>query len=295
MTDQDDDSRIGAYAPPSDGYETFDAREEEGRRGTFLLLVVVAVVAGFVAVVWSAFNQGVREANEAPRIIADVEPYRTRPAEPGGEETRDTGLAVYDRLTGESDGEDTVSPRPTPEEPIEEARPDTRESSRPALRVETVGADETRDEAIEVAENVTPRPAPQREIRQPDPEPPAAQAQAEAPAFERPPASEPATPEPETSTAAETAPAFTAAPSGAWVVQIASFRTTADAEAAWLAFRTRFIDIASGLAPDVATVEIPDRGTYHRLRIAAFATRDEAVAFCSALQGRGQDCLVARR
>jgi len=79
------------------------------------------------------------------------------------------------------------------------------------------------------------------------------------------------------------------------VVQIASFRSEADAEAAWVAFRTRFSDIASGLAPDVASVEIPNRGTYHRLRIAAFATQADGVAFCEMLQARGQDCLVRRR
>mgnify|MGYP003875238557 CR=1 FL=1 len=53
--------------------------------------------------------------------------------------------------------------------------------------------------------------------------------------------------------------------------------------------------IASGMAPDVLRVEIPDRGTYHRLRIAAFDSREAAQAFCSTLQSRGQDCLVARR
>lgn len=286
MTDQEDDSRIGAYAPPSDGYETFDAREEEGRRGTFLLVVVFSVVVLFVGVVWSAFNQGVREADSAPRILADVEPYRARPADPGGEETRDTELGVYDRLTGENADGDSVSPRPAPEEPIED--------NRPALRVETVGADETiePDPSAEPASpDVTPRPAPQR----PDPEPAAADPEPQS--FERPPASEPAQPEPvteEVETPAP-APAFTPAPSGTWVVQIASFRSVPDAEAAWLAFSARFSDISTGLAPDIVSVDIPNRGTYHRLRIAAFAARDEAMAFCSTLQARGQDCLVARR
>ena len=124
------------------------------------------------------------------------------------------------------------------------------------------------------------RPTPQPETRQPDPEP-----QVQAPVRE---------PDPVPTPASRTsAPAV--APSGDWVVQIAAFRSEADAEAAWVAFRTRFGDIASGVAPDVVQVEIPNRGTYHRLRIAAFATRDDAVSFCSTLQSRGQDCLVARR
>jgi len=286
MTDKDDDSRIGAYAPPADEFSTFDAREEDARRGPLLLTAALAVFILFLGVVWSAYNQGLRESGRdgAPRLVPNEEPYRERPADPGGEETPDTDLEVYDRLTGDSDeGDGPVSLRPAPEEPIED--------SRPALRVETVDADET-------GEDVTPRQAPERPAEtQPDPEP-----QQTAPAQSEPePAPVTRDPEPEpvpAETRSDPAPAQPAPAvnrNGDWVVQIAAFRSEADAEAAWVAFRTRFSDIASGLAPDVAQVEIPNRGTYHRLRIAAFETRDDAVSFCSTLQGRGQDCLVARR
>ena len=290
MTDQDDDSRIGAYAPPTDEFSTFDAREEDARRGPLLLTAALAVFILFLGVVWSAYNQGLRESGRdgAPRLVPNEEPYRERPADPGGEETPDTDLEVYDRLTGDSDeGEGPVSLRPAPEEPIED--------SRPALRVETVDADETG----EPAQDVTPRQAPERPRSQPVPEPepqettPDPEPEPAAPDPEPESAPEPATADPEPGP--ETAPAPAVDREGEWVVQIASFRSEADAEAAWVAFRTRFSEIASGLAPDVASVEIPNRGTYHRLRIAAFATREDAMGFCSTLQGRGQDCLVARR
>jgi cell division protein FtsN len=289
MTDLDEEERIGAYAPPTDGYSTFDAREEDSRRGPMLLITAIAVFILFLGVVWSAYNQGLRESGRegAPRLVPNEEPYRERPADPGGEETPGTELQVYNRLTGEGAGRDEqVSLRPAPEEPIED--------SRPGLRVETVDADEAAAGNQPATEPATPdvtprqaperpapeRPTPQPETRQPDPEP-----QVQAPVREPDPVP---TPAPRAS-----APAV--APSGDWVVQIAAFRSEADAEAAWVAFRTRFGDIASGVAPDVVQVEIPNRGTYHRLRIAAFATRDDAVSFCSTLQSRGQDCLVARR
>jgi len=287
MTD-DDGSRIGAYAPPTDEFETFDARDEENRRGTLLLTTAIAVLVLFVGVVWSAFNQGVRERDEAPRLLAEVEPYRERPADPGGEETPDTNLDVYNRLTGDNDADEDVSPRPAAEEPLEDTRP--------SLRIETVDADATGtsqpDPGQQIEEtpleepttDVTPRQAPDRPQRQPDPEPETRQPEPQA----REPEVRQPDPEPE-----PVLPA--AAPAGDWVVQIASFRSVADAEGAWLAFQGRFSDISSGLGPDIASVEIANRGTYHRLRIAAFATRDDAVSFCSTLQGRGQDCLVARR
>ena len=276
MTDQDDESRLGAYAPPTDEFSTFDARDEDGRRGPLLLTAALAVFVLFLGVVWSAYNQGLRESGRdgAPRLVPDVEPFRERPADPGGEETPDTDLDVYNRLTGDSgEGEDEVSLRPAPEEPMEDTRP--------ALRVETVDADEADAAAREAQPAVTaPDPEPERPApRQPEPEP---EPEAAAPAT---------TP---TTVPSETPPR-TVDVNGEWVVQIASFRSEADAEAAWVAFRTRFADIASGLAPDVASVEIANRGTYYRLRIAAFSTRDGAVEFCSSLQDRGQDCLVARR
>ncbi len=277
MTDQDEESRIGAYAPPADEFATFDARDEDARRGLLLLTTALAAFVLFLGVVWSAYNQGLRDSGRdgAPRLVPDEEPYRERPVDPGGAETPDTELEVYDRLTGDGAADDTVSLRPAPEEPLED-------SGRPTLRVEQVDADaaantQPQDTPIETdtLPDATPRQAPQRPVREPDPAP------------------EPvvAAPEP----AAPSGPVAGVDLSGSWVVQIASFRTESDAEAAWVAFRTRFSDISSGMAPDVASVEIEGRGTYHRLRIAAFGDRGDAVSFCSTLQSRGQDCLVARR
>lgn len=277
MTDQDEESRIGAYAPPADEFATFDARDEDARRGLLLLTTALAAFVLFLGVVWSAYNQGLRDSGRdgAPRLVPNEEPYRERPVDPGGAETPDTELEVYDRLTGDGAADDTVSLRPAPEEPLED-------SGRPTLRVEQVDADaaadtQPQDAPIETdtLPDATPRQAPQRPAREPDPAP------------------EPvvAAPEPAAPSGQVTGVDLT----GSWVVQIASFRTEADAEAAWVAFRTRFSDISSGMAPDVASVEIEGRGTYHRLRIAAFGDRGDAVSFCSTLQSRGQDCLVARR
>lgn len=277
MTDQDEESRIGAYAPPADEFATFDARDEDARRGLLLLTTALAAFVLFLGVVWSAYNQGLRDSGRdgAPRLVPNQEPYRERPVDPGGAETPDTELEVYDRLTGDDATDDTVSLRPAPEEPLED-------SGRPTLRVEQVDADAAANTALQQAPvetetlpDATPRQAPQRPARQPDPEP------------------EPVVVAPEP--AAPSGLVTGVDLSGSWVVQIASFRTESDAEAAWVAFRTRFSDISSGMAPDVASVEIEGRGTYHRLRIAAFADRGDAVSFCSQLQSRGQDCLVARR
>jgi cell division protein FtsN len=319
MNDHDDDSRLGAYAPSADDLATFDAREEEDERGPLLLIAAVVALVMFGAVVWVAYSNGVSDggANRIPRVAANEDPYRVRPEDPGGVETPDTQYEVYDRLAGGEEASENVSPRPATEQLID--------GSRPAVSIETVDADQTDAETADVpagaSPDITPRPAPARP--QDNTPPPATQtaetqsepaqaepaqaepAQAE-PAQAEPAQAEPAQAEPaQAEPVAETPPAATTPAvsagvagvdvTGAWVVQIASFRTAADAEAAWLAFRTRYSDISTGLAPDVASAEIEGRGTYHRLRIAAFTTRDAANAFCATLQSRGQDCLVRGR
>jgi cell division protein FtsN len=284
MTDEDDDGRIGAYAPPADDMDMFDARGEESRRGPLLLTLAVTVVIAFFGIVYIAYQSGLRERDEAPRIRADAEPYRVVPPDPGGEATPNTDIAVYDRLSGESE-EGEATPRDAPEEPV------------PGLRVETVGADETTSEPAaeedrlsrrerrlaarngglteEPAPSTTPTPAPAPVEAEPEPAP--------VPAETRP-APPPAA-----------VAASSIASDGEWVIQIASLPSQEGAEAAWIAFSSANADIVSGLAPDIATVEIEGRGTFHRLRVAAFTARDAAVSFCEQLQTRGQDCLVRRR
>ena len=66
MTDRDTDRRVGAYAPPTDDDDTFDAREDS-RRGPLLLTAAFAVFVLFIGVVWSAYRQGNREGGrDAP-------------------------------------------------------------------------------------------------------------------------------------------------------------------------------------------------------------------------------------
>ena len=111
MTDQDEESRIGAYAPPADEFATFDARDEDARRGLLLLTTALAAFVLFLGVVWSAYNQGLRDSGRdgAPRLLPNEEPYRERPADPGGEQTPDTDMEVYDRLTGDDTADEPVS------------------------------------------------------------------------------------------------------------------------------------------------------------------------------------------
>jgi len=274
MSDRDTDYPLGEY---DEDEETFDAREDS-RRGPLLLTTAAAVFVLFIAVVWSAYQQGVRDRDEPSRILADSTPYRELPADPGGTETPDLDIEAYERISGDTSGDGSTTPRAGPEEPVEDG-------GRPALRLEETTPDQAGSgntgsarAETEVATNTAP---PERT----QPERSTAPAATPVPTPSPPPVVEPV------------APVIIPAPAsgGGWVVQIGSFRTESEAESAWVNFITGYSDIASGASPDIQSAEIEGRGTYHRLRIAAFVGRDEASAFCAALQARGQDCYATRR
>jgi cell division protein FtsN len=277
----DDDTRYGAYAPPPDDYDTFDAREEEqDRRGWLFLGASAVVMVLFVAVVYNTFQLGVRERGENPVITADAQPYRVAPEDPGGYEAPDQDLSAYELREGDAGEAELETPpaRTVSEEPVVQ-EPAPQQPDMPALQVETASADALDDPAPAT-------PQPQTRDPEPDPEPAPARAEPARP-DPAPAASTPARTEPQTRPAAQT--------EGAFVAQIGAFRSVEDAEAGWVAFTSRFSDLAMGHAPDIQRADLGDRGVFHRLRVAAFATREDAANFCASLDARGQACLVARR
>ncbi len=255
----------GPYAPPPDDFETFDAREaEQDRRGWLVLLAAAVVFALFMAVVWNAFQLGMRERDESPLIRADAQPYRVAPEEPGGFETPHQDLTAFElrtrnggRESANADAEPAPA-RPGAEEPV--ARPERL----PALQVEPADTDAMDEPAAQPAPEPEPEPEPRTPARA-------------------------ATPEP-VRTATPSASA-----SGAFVVQIGAYRALEEAESGWLAFVSRHGDLTSGRAPDIQRADLGERGVFHRLRVAGFETREDAAAYCSQLDARGQSCLVARR
>jgi hypothetical protein len=281
------DQRPGAYAPPPDDFETFDARElSQDRRGWLFLGATAIVFTLFVAVVTNTYLLGVRDRGESPIITADAEPYRVPPADPGGYEAPDQDLTVHDlrNSASEVDTTETIANiAPVREEPV--ANNSDSDTSMPALTVETQDADQFSE-----PEPVANEPAEEQSAPRTEPEPAESLDDAIAAVLlER---------ESEDVSPPVQQPAVTPSASnvnGAFLVQVASFRSEADAMDAWQAFSAALPDLALGRAPVIQEADLGERGTYYRLRIAGFDQRNDAVTYCSALQDRGRDCLVARR
>jgi cell division protein FtsN len=80
---------------------------------------------------------------------------------------------------------------------------------------------------------------------------------------------------------------------GDYVLQIGSYKSQDDADAAWKAFQHKHAMLA-GYQPDVKKVDLADKGTWYRLRTGAFS-KDAASAFCTKLKADGGDCLLAKK
>ncbi len=77
---------------------------------------------------------------------------------------------------------------------------------------------------------------------------------------------------------------------GRYVVQIGAYRHVIQAERAWTEAQRRY-----GLAAEQAvstTVNLPGRGTFHRLSVAGFAAADQAARTCGTIRARGGTCFV---
>ncbi len=270
----DDDTRYGAYTPPPDECDTFDIRtDEQDRRGWWFLGASVMVSLAFVVVVYNTFQLGVRERGRSPIITADAHPYRVVPEDPGGYEAPDQDLSAYQLREGADVQDEMLIPaRDVREEPV---TPEPVESLPVPQPQETAGADEP-DSLVNDPEPVQPKSEAQPASRPPQPE-------HSGPVQLQPPVQ------------SELSGRLPVEAHGVYVAQIGAFRSRKDAEAGWEAFVTRFPDMAAGRVSDIQPADLGDRGMFHRLRAGAFVSHQEALAFCTALESQGQDCLVVSR
>ncbi len=99
-----------------------------------------------------------------------------------------------------------------------------------------------------------------------------------------------------TQTAASTSPAVTTtqvAAAKVYTVQLASYRSEAEATAGWQTLTTEQQDLLAKLPHAVAKADLgADKGIYYRLQAGAFGDRQAAKALCSDLQTRSIDCMV---
>jgi len=301
-------SERGLYEPGED-VRVFDGSEEEedveGSRLPLLIVLALLVLAMFAGFVWLAYSEGVvRGRSEIPVVTAEAGPARVAPANPGGAAAPYKGFKIYEQpAPPDEDTAQDVSPR-TPAE--------AKASPAPAAAPKPVAA-----------ATPAPKPAPVAKTQAPPAKPvtpPAKMAEATAAPKPTPVAKPPAsaTPAPKVATAAPSAPLApaTAAPkqlaanappapapvaqapaasaSGAYVLQIGAYKSQAEADAAWNTYKAKHAALLAGYSPNVAQADLGDKGTWYRLRITGFPSKDVASAMCDRLKADGGICFLGK-
>ena len=305
---------------PSDEVRVFDGSEEEddveGSRLPLLIVLALLVLAMFAGVVWLAYTQGVaRGRGETPILTAANGPEKVAPQQQqGGTNVPYQGFKIYEQPAPADDAADealpvdAAQPAPAPAAPVAQAPAPAAAAPAPvAVSPKPVAS------AVTPPPAAAPKPAATAPVK-PAATPPKTVAALIQQSQTAPPAARPATPAPATSAtgaprtltpapaasapkpaAATPAPAAApAAASGAYVLQIGAFKSQAEADAAWRAYRGKHAALLTGYSPDVRQVELGEKGTWYRLRIAGFNDREVASALCDRLKADGGGCFLGR-
>lgn len=269
-----------------------------------------------------------------PQLVkANSDPYKVKPENPGGMQVENQDKLVYDRVAKGEAPPRVENLLPAPEEPKAPPKPAAPppEAVKPeAPPVETAKAEPPPAEAAKPVEAAKPEPA--KEVAKAEPAKPAAPAKADqddlaslvaaatggreaatgpintkpgaAPAAQAP---APEAPAPQTQVAAAPlvavpAPAPAAAPpavspaamAGAFQIQLASARSEQGAMGEWNRIVGKNKDALAGLTPNVARVDLGEKGVFFRLRAGPLKDKAAADAVCSALGAQNVGCIVVR-
>jgi len=302
----------GLYEPGDDG-RVYDASEDdedvEGSRLPLLIVLALLVLAMFAGFVWLAYSEGVaRGRGETPVITADAGPARVAPDNPGGAAEPYKGFKIYEQP---APPDDDTAPAATPAAPAKVAaatpvspppatKPALTETPAPAAKVAAPApaAPAPAAPAKVAAATPAPKPAPALKASQLPPQPAAPIGPATAPprALSAANAPVPAAPAPKPAAPAtpSTPVAATPVPAGASVLQIGAYKSQADADRAWSTYKTKHASLLAGYSPDVKQVDLGEKGTWFRLRIAGFPSKDVASALCDRLKADGGSCFLGK-
>ena len=255
---------------PSDEIRVFSGGEDdedvEGSRLPLLIVIALVVLAAFGGVVWLAYQRGVQQGHsDVPRVIAaEPGPVKVAPTTAGGTATPYTGLKIYQQPAPASDETDVATPRPAqvpvtkpaPAAAVVKPQPTARApaaATAPAPAAQASGPPTTLTNLVRAAQAAPIRPS-------------------------VPATTESATPPPQT---------------GSGVLQIGSYKSEADANAAWTAYKAKHTSLLAGMTPDVKQVDLGAKGTWYRLRIVA-GDKSAATALCDKLKAEGAACIPAK-
>lgn len=273
----------GSFTDPVFDDEYY-GRDQAGGRGRTIALVagvvVGAVIAGAAA--WTVFGPNSDgTAGQVPLVVAEPDPYKVRPDDPGGLQVENQDKLVYERLNGansEPGAENILPPPETPKQPVVPVVPVAPVAVAPEPPEPVVAAAPSAPAASEppaiVVEAPTPPPAP---VATPTPTP---------------------TPEPVVAPQPDAAPksleSFVAALSGDYLIQIAALRSEEVAQSEWDRLSKEHSSLLGSYRPIIVRADLGERGIFYRLRAGPLKDRAAAENLCASLASENVGCLVVR-
>ena len=298
---------------PSDEVRVFDGSEEdddvEGSRLPLLIVLALLVLAMFAGVVWLAYTQGVaRGRGETPILTAANGPEKVAPQQAGGTNVPYQGFKIYEQPAPPDDAAEAA--------PVDAAKPAAPPPVAQAPKPAPVAAAPV-PAPVKPAPVTAPPPAPKVAAAPAKPAPaPAKPAPAKTVASliqqsqaTPPPAMKPAVTAPAgsatgapralgapvaTTPAPAPVAAKPAAAGGAYVLQIGAFKSRAEADTAWRAYKGKHAALLTGYNSDIQQADLGEKGIWYRLRITGFGDREVASALCDRLKADGGGCFLGR-
>jgi len=266
--------------------DDFDEEDiEPGPRRRVLPMVVAALVlisAGGGA--WYAYTSGIGTAppEELPLIRADIGPIKERPITPGGMEVPYQDKLVLNEIS------------PDPAKPQVERLLPPPEVPKPPLPAIAQTPAPTTGAPGGVGSTLAPAGGPKAQQRANLPLPAPPEPETAETVAQQPPAAAPRAPAAKSAAAPAPVPTQTAA-LGGFVVQLASLKDRNGIGAEWVRLQKAFPLWLGDKTLAVQTVDLGNRGVYHRIRAGFFKDQASAAAMCAQLKSKQQDCIVAKR
>ena len=284
---EDDINEREEEVPAFDG--GVDEKTEGGSSLPMVIVISLVVLAAFSSVVWVAYNNGVIHSR-ANMQVADIETNEKPATPPGSGDLTPPQQAQTKAFQQPAPSEEPSAPpavaKQQPAQPVAPQQPVPPPAKPAIVNVKPVAPAKKIVEPKQAS-------APKTTLKMTEPVKPAPEVRKTA----QPPTPKAlkVVPKTETQVAAPTKPAKAASVAGGqYLLQIGAYKSQADAEAAWTALHKKHAGLLAGLNPDIVQVDLGDKGTWYRLRVASFAGKDAASTLCGKLKAEGGNCFVAK-
>lgn len=247
-----------------EGSETLENLAATGGPSFRSHLIALGVFISILAVILTGFFMfgDDKTDEEIITITATPTPVKIRPEQPGGMPIPDQDKQIYSLMQSNRTEPKVEALFPEPEKPVLPDIPVAESQQDPSAVSAAV--------VPVVVEEVPPTPKKEAaRLNKPKPTPAVA------------------------AKSAEKATA-TNASANMWRVQLLSTSKKQTAEKAWPAILKKHKALLSDMSHDVVSAQIPGKGTFYRLWIGHFGSRDRAAALCAKLKARKQECVPVK-